>query len=197
MGRVTKTARPQGLPAVRLETENEWAWCGERRLELAPREFAVLRHLVEHAGRLLTKTELLDAVWVGTAAATRSCSTFSPRTRSAPTPPRASRRPRFPHGSPAFRGGQDLGVTSALHAAWVLWLHGYPERSATRMLEALARARTLDHPYTLAFACRFTASFFRCRGDVEVVRELAEVPIACATEYDIEIARTLAAVCRG
>ena len=53
-------ARPGELPAVRLEMENEWAWCGQRRLELTPRAFAVLRHLGERAGRLVTKEELLD-----------------------------------------------------------------------------------------------------------------------------------------
>jgi DNA-binding winged helix-turn-helix (wHTH) protein/predicted ATPase len=48
---------------VRLETENEWAWCGSRRLRLTPRAFGVLRHLVEHAGRLVTKDELFTAIW--------------------------------------------------------------------------------------------------------------------------------------
>ena len=52
--------RHDDAPAVRIEAENEWAWCGERRLELMPRAFAVLRHLVEHAGRLITKDELLS-----------------------------------------------------------------------------------------------------------------------------------------
>ena len=32
-------------------------------VELAPKPFAVLRYLVEHAGRLVTHDELLDAVW--------------------------------------------------------------------------------------------------------------------------------------
>jgi predicted ATPase/DNA-binding winged helix-turn-helix (wHTH) protein len=43
--------------------ENEWVWCGQRRLELTPRAFAVLRHLVERAGRLVTKDELLTTLW--------------------------------------------------------------------------------------------------------------------------------------
>ena len=58
-----KPARPGNLPAVRIEAANEWAWCGEQRLQLMPRAFAVLRHLVEHAGRLITKDELLATVW--------------------------------------------------------------------------------------------------------------------------------------
>ena len=48
---------------VRIEAENECAWCGVERLQLMPRAFAVLRHLVEHAGRLITKEELLTRVW--------------------------------------------------------------------------------------------------------------------------------------
>src|SRR5215813_1203289 len=55
--------RPEEPLAVRIEAENEWVWCGTRRLELMPRAFAVLRHLVEHRGRLVTKEELLSAVW--------------------------------------------------------------------------------------------------------------------------------------
>ena len=55
--------RPDNPEAIRIEAENEWAWCGARRLDLAPRAFAVLRHLVEHAGRLITKEELLATVW--------------------------------------------------------------------------------------------------------------------------------------
>lgn len=57
--------RLEATPAVRIEVENEWAWCGARRLTLTPRVFAVLRHLVEHGGRLITKDELLSAVWQG------------------------------------------------------------------------------------------------------------------------------------
>jgi predicted ATPase/DNA-binding winged helix-turn-helix (wHTH) protein len=70
-------ARPGGPgPAVRIEAENEWAWCGERRLDLTPRAFAVLRHLVEHPHRLITKDDLLGAVWGDTVvsdAALASC----------------------------------------------------------------------------------------------------------------------------
>src|SRR5881397_1067248 len=49
--------------AIRVDAENESAWCGAKRLTLMPRAFAVLRHLVEHAGRLVTKEALLASVW--------------------------------------------------------------------------------------------------------------------------------------
>jgi DNA-binding winged helix-turn-helix (wHTH) protein len=55
--------RPAGSPPVRIEADNESAWCGERRLQLTPKVFAVLRHLVEHPQRLITKDDLLATVW--------------------------------------------------------------------------------------------------------------------------------------
>jgi DNA-binding winged helix-turn-helix (wHTH) protein/predicted ATPase len=58
-----KPSRTGDAPAIRIEAENECAWRGEQRLQLMPRAFAVLRHLVDHAGRLITKEELLTQVW--------------------------------------------------------------------------------------------------------------------------------------
>ena len=55
--------RSDDAPAVRIDADNESAWCGALRLSLTPRAFAVLRHLVEHRGRLITKQQLLTAVW--------------------------------------------------------------------------------------------------------------------------------------
>ena len=66
----------ESRPAVRIEAENEWAWCGERRLRLTPKVFAVLRHLVQHADRLITKEELFNG-WCRSSSSTRrpgSCS---------------------------------------------------------------------------------------------------------------------------
>jgi DNA-binding winged helix-turn-helix (wHTH) protein/predicted ATPase len=58
-----KPSRTADAPAVRIEAENERAWRGEQRLQLMPKAFAVLRHLVDHAGQLITKEELLTRVW--------------------------------------------------------------------------------------------------------------------------------------
>jgi DNA-binding winged helix-turn-helix (wHTH) protein len=40
---------------------------GKTTIELRPKTFAVLHHLVENAGRLVTKEDLLEAVWPNTA----------------------------------------------------------------------------------------------------------------------------------
>ncbi len=56
--------------AFRLDTSNQSLWrrgdSGQDvRVLLAPKAFALLSHLVEHAGQLVTHEELLDAVWAG------------------------------------------------------------------------------------------------------------------------------------
>ena len=56
--------------AFRLDTVNKCLWrrCDtgvDERILLTPKVFAVLSYLVEHAGRLVTHDELLEAVWPG------------------------------------------------------------------------------------------------------------------------------------
>ena len=50
----------------RLDPTNECLWQGERAIALRPKAYAVLKHLVDHRGQLVTKQQLLDAVWPGT-----------------------------------------------------------------------------------------------------------------------------------
>jgi DNA-binding winged helix-turn-helix (wHTH) protein/tetratricopeptide (TPR) repeat protein len=47
----------------RLDTNNEQLWRGTEEIRLRRKTFAVLRHLVEHSGQLVTKAALLDTVW--------------------------------------------------------------------------------------------------------------------------------------
>ena len=46
----------------RLDTTNERLWQGAQAIALRPKAFAVLAHLLEHAGELVTKQQLLEAV---------------------------------------------------------------------------------------------------------------------------------------
>ena len=64
-------ANTKVFPPFRLDTINQCLWrrgeAGEEeRVLLTPKAFAVLSYLVEHAGRLVTQEELLDAVWPDT-----------------------------------------------------------------------------------------------------------------------------------
>jgi predicted ATPase/DNA-binding winged helix-turn-helix (wHTH) protein len=47
----------------RVDLRNECLWHGAEALHLRPKTFAVLRYFVTHPGRLVTKEELLAAVW--------------------------------------------------------------------------------------------------------------------------------------
>jgi len=59
------------FPPFRLDTVNQCLWRhresgGDERILLKPKAFAILLYLVDHAGRLVTQNELLDAVWPDT-----------------------------------------------------------------------------------------------------------------------------------
>jgi DNA-binding response OmpR family regulator len=48
---------------LRLDLARKAAWRGERELELTATEFALLRFLAENAGRVVSRMEILNAVW--------------------------------------------------------------------------------------------------------------------------------------
>ncbi len=54
------------FPPFHLDLETEQLWHADELIALRPKTFAVLRYLVEHPDCLVTKDELLDAVWAGT-----------------------------------------------------------------------------------------------------------------------------------
>ena len=56
---------PAAVARLRLDRADECAWLGARKVTLAPKAFALLTHLAGHRGRLVTKDDLLDAVWPG------------------------------------------------------------------------------------------------------------------------------------
>jgi DNA-binding winged helix-turn-helix (wHTH) protein/tetratricopeptide (TPR) repeat protein len=49
-----------------LDTTNHCLWCADERAFLTPKAFDILRYLVEHADRLVTQDELLEALWPAT-----------------------------------------------------------------------------------------------------------------------------------
>jgi len=56
------------FPPFRLDLVNQCLWrhsdgADEQRIVLTPKAFAMLRYLVEHAGRLVTQDEMLEALW--------------------------------------------------------------------------------------------------------------------------------------
>jgi predicted ATPase len=65
------SASTREFPPFRLDAINECLWHhrgdgDDERVRLTPKAFAVLRYLVEHAGRLVTQNEILEAAWPDT-----------------------------------------------------------------------------------------------------------------------------------
>jgi DNA-binding winged helix-turn-helix (wHTH) protein/tetratricopeptide (TPR) repeat protein len=52
--------------AFRLDPVNHRLWHDDDRVTLAPKAFDVLRYLVQHADRLVTQEEILEAIWPDT-----------------------------------------------------------------------------------------------------------------------------------
>lgn len=50
----------------RLDVDNERLWCGEEKIHLRPKAFAVLRHLINQQERLVSRDELVHAIWPDT-----------------------------------------------------------------------------------------------------------------------------------
>jgi DNA-binding winged helix-turn-helix (wHTH) protein len=55
--------KPVVFPPYRLDPANECVWLGPDSLVLTRKAYGVLRYLLQHPSRLVTKNELLDAVW--------------------------------------------------------------------------------------------------------------------------------------
>jgi len=52
---------------LRLEPASRQAWRGERALDLTATEFELLRHFLRHPRQVLSREQLVDAVWRGEA----------------------------------------------------------------------------------------------------------------------------------
>jgi DNA-binding winged helix-turn-helix (wHTH) protein/tetratricopeptide (TPR) repeat protein len=60
----------KSFPPYRLDVVNQCLWCSsgedpEQRILLSPKAFAILRYLVDRAGRLVPQDEFLRALWPG------------------------------------------------------------------------------------------------------------------------------------
>ena len=76
----------------------------------------------------------------------------------------------------------DPRVTCESFVAWTLLLLGQADQALAQSRRALAWARELSQPYTLAFALHVNCVFHQLRGDGAILEERAEELVALATE---------------
>jgi predicted ATPase len=50
-----------------------------------------------------------------------------------------------------YEYGQDIGAATLCYLCWALWHLGYVDQASKVAIEAVARAKTLSHPHTLAY----------------------------------------------
>lgn len=59
---VTET-KPVNVGSLRVDPERHEVWIRERRLDLTPKEFALLYFLASNPGKVFTREALLDRIW--------------------------------------------------------------------------------------------------------------------------------------
>jgi predicted ATPase len=70
----------------------------------------------------------------------------------------------------------------SIYAARALWFHGDPDQALQRNREALALARELAHPFSLAYALTCAAALHQCRREGHAIPAQAEVTMTIAVE---------------
>ncbi len=92
-----------------------------------------------------------------------------------------------PRPTTGGRQGNDPRVACLTTGAFILWLLGYPDRAVGRANHAIELARTLDHPYTAAYARFHAGLLHHWRGEPEIVLEHAMRLREIADEYEFRI----------
>jgi DNA-binding winged helix-turn-helix (wHTH) protein len=66
VGLMVSTLVIKSFQSFRLDTSNHCLWHAEERVPIPPKTFDVLRYLVDHPGRLVTRDEILEEFWQDT-----------------------------------------------------------------------------------------------------------------------------------
>jgi predicted ATPase/DNA-binding SARP family transcriptional activator len=83
--------------------------------------------------------------------------------------------PQQHHHPLVFLRGSDVGLSALSYDACCLWCLGYPDQALSRSQEALALARELGHPLSLADVLYFAGCLFnKMRRDAQALKDDAE-----------------------
>jgi class 3 adenylate cyclase/predicted ATPase/ABC-type transport system involved in cytochrome c biogenesis ATPase subunit len=91
------------------------------------------------------------------------------------------------HRSHAVPYTQDPGITARITLAWTLWALGEVEQVEPLALEALAKARELDHPFTLVFTLASLSWIYSTLRNAKKTVDLTGEAIALSTKYSFEL----------
>ncbi len=91
----------------------------------------------------------------------------------------------------------DPGVGCRFQAGRVCWLLGYPDQAVEHGVRGIALARTLDHPYSLAWMQVSAAIVRQCRGEPAETEALIDAAAALGREHELPEIMSWALAWRG
>jgi class 3 adenylate cyclase/predicted ATPase len=94
-------------------------------------------------------------------------------------------------------GGADTGVALMTHEALALWALGHPDRGLAAMEAAVACAKKLAHPFSLAFAHYYCAWFHKLCRDDQSALDSATAAIYICDEFGFPFWASSAELLRG
>lgn len=101
------------------------------------------------------------------------------------------------HAMHAHVYGQDPGVACLSYLAWIALATGRPDKALRHADAALALARELAHPFSLAFALHHAALAHQQRGDRATTDRLVDELLGLATQEQFPFWSTMASIARG
>ena len=93
--------------------------------------------------------------------------------------------------------GDDAGVGCLTYVALTLWLLGYAEQALERIQAALALARALSHPFSLAYVLIATGWFYHWHREAQAIQACAEEAIALSREQGFPLREAQGTILRG
>jgi predicted ATPase len=93
--------------------------------------------------------------------------------------------------------GVDLRVFTLSYMSHTLWGLGYPEQAVQRSGEALARARDVHHPFSLALTQAYAAMLHQFRQEPHTASKHADMVLALCTEHNIAYYLAWATIIQG
>jgi predicted ATPase/class 3 adenylate cyclase len=100
-------------------------------------------------------------------------------------------------GAGGLRLGPSPGVVARTASALLLWMQGYPERARKRADSGIELARTMSHPFTLAYALFHVGLLDLWRRDFDLADEHSRAALDVAEEHDYEVWKALALTIHG
>jgi predicted ATPase/DNA-binding winged helix-turn-helix (wHTH) protein len=96
-----------------------------------------------------------------------------------------------------FLFGMDLGIFCRSWAAHALWLLGYSDQALTMSHTALARARELSHPFSLALALNYAAILHQFRREGRATHERTKAATVLCREQGFAYYLTWGPILQG